>query len=65
MNQFFNKTFLISFLVNGGVFALIMAIFDYTKNKPFDIWQFLFYFFFFGLFMALVFVWKRKKDSSK
>ncbi|NER15960.1 hypothetical protein [Spongiivirga citrea] len=65
MRKYLNRTFLISFLVNGGTFAIAMAILDFSDDKPFRLWRFLFNLIFFGLFMALIFVWKRKKDSSK
>ncbi|MFP2995910.1 hypothetical protein ABN763_08365 [Spongiivirga sp. MCCC 1A20706] len=64
MKRWFNKTFLLSVIANGGTFATIMAIFDFTDKKPFDVSQFLFYFLFVGFFMATVFAWKNKKDAS-
>ncbi|ARV08577.1 hypothetical protein BTO05_02570 [Winogradskyella sp. PC-19] len=46
----------------GIVHASIMAGFDYFDDKPFSVWQFLFYFFFMGLFMSLIFRHKQKKQ---
>ena len=36
--------------------------FDYFDSEPFSIWQFLFYFFFMGLFTSLIFRHKHTKE---
>lgn len=41
--------FLISGLVSGLVFALLMALFDYYNEEPFSLWKFLFFFIIMGL----------------
>lgn len=38
--------------IAGGIYALVMAGFDYFDNVDFRFWYFLFNFFFFGLFMG-------------
>ena len=42
-------------LFQGLLFAGFMAAFDYRDGKDFDLWKFLFYTTFFGIFMALSF----------
>ncbi|OBX21452.1 MULTISPECIES: hypothetical protein [Bizionia] len=59
------KKGLISGGIQGFVFALAMAAFDYLGNEPFDLNKFLFYFFFFGLIMGLTTVFSNSKKNKK
>ncbi len=63
-NPAYRKVFLISFLWNGGLFAIVMALFDYNDNKPFSIAQFLFNFLFQGIFMGFILVGNYKKKAK-
>ncbi len=56
------KTRLIFGICSGLFFATGMAVFDYFNYEPFSLPQFIFYMFFFGLFMALAFKYKVKKE---
>jgi hypothetical protein len=56
------KTRINTGIIFGIVHASIMAGFDYFDSEPFSIWQFLFYFFFMGLFTSLIFRHKHTKE---
>lgn len=58
------KTIVITGGINGLLFALFMAGFDYFNGDSFSILKFLFHFMFFGFFMAISFRYKytKKKD---
>lgn len=59
------KKGLISGGIQGFIFALGMAAFDYLDKEPFNLNQFLFYFFFFGLIMGLTTVFSNTKKNKK
>jgi len=64
------KKFLVSFLVSGGVYAVLMMLWDVIKNEETSLGKFLFFFISFGLFMGFFAVYNhrkslRKKDNGK
>ena len=58
-------TGLISGLVNGIVFASIMAAFDYFEGEEINWSKFLFQFLFFGAMMGLMTSYSTKKRLNK
>lgn len=40
------------YVINGGIFALLMAGFDWFVDHDFNVWKFVFHFLFFGGFMT-------------
>lgn len=60
-----NKIFLVSSLVSGLIYALLMALFDYSTGEEFKLMKFLFHFTFFGLSMGLLSRYNYKKRVKK
>jgi hypothetical protein len=61
------QIFFVSFFTLGGLFAALMAIWDYAENKEFSLGRFLFFFFSYGLLMGIAVYSQRKglkKDSN-
>ncbi len=58
------KKGLISGFIQGLIFALGMAGFDYVDNQPFDSNQFMFYFISFGIIMGLTTVYSNNKEKK-
>jgi hypothetical protein len=57
------KTVIKTGLLNGLLFAILMAGFDYFSNEPFSIKKFIFHFICFGFFMAISFRYKYTKEN--
>tara|TARA_R110002012_G_scaffold81945_2_gene207349 strand:+ start:25067 stop:25282 length:216 start_codon:yes stop_codon:yes gene_type:complete len=58
------KKGLISGAIQGLIFALAMAGFDYVDKKPFNLNQFVFYFLTFGIVMGLTTVYSKTKQKN-
>ena len=58
------KAILLTGLIQGLFFATAMALFDFFRDIPFSILQFLFYAIFFGGAMAFMFRYKVTKDKK-
>lgn len=58
------KSLLIGGCVGGGVYAAIMAAFDYYYGQEFSLWKFVINFLIFGGFMTLT-TWYSLKHSDK
>ena len=56
------KIMIKSFLTSGLIYAGIIVVFDYLREREFDIWKFLLDFFVFGFFMSLVAHHNHKKQ---
>lgn len=56
-----NKPFILSALISGLAFALIMFGFDYYNEEPFSLFKFVLYFVFFGAFNGYMSYRKHKK----
>jgi hypothetical protein len=56
------KTIIRAFLISGLIYAGLMAGFDYSKGKEFEILIFLFRFSIFGFFMSLAARYKHKRQ---
>jgi len=60
-----SRLFWLSFLVGGGVYALLNAGFNYHDGEPFSIGKFLFDFIFFGLLMGFLSRVNQKHSEKK
>ena len=58
------KSLLIGGCVGGGVYAAMMAAFDYYNGQQFSLWKFGFNFLIFGGFMTLT-TWYTLKNADK
>lgn len=58
------KSLLIGGCVGGGVYAAIMAAFDYYDEQEFSLWKFVINFLIFGGFMTLT-TWYSLKRANK
>ena len=58
------KSLVIKGVINGLLFAIGMAAFDFFTNEPFSWIKFLFHGIFFGLFMAIAFRYKYLKNNK-
>lgn len=52
-------------LVQGVVFAIVMALFDMWKSEPFSIFKFVLHFLGFGIIMVISHIYKQKKTHNK
>ena len=59
------KVFLVAFLVSGGVFAVLTAVWAVAEDEAFSIGKFLFHFIFFGLFMGVFSVYNHRKSLKR
>ncbi|RXG30146.1 hypothetical protein [Leeuwenhoekiella palythoae] len=59
------KSLLIGGCVGGGVYAAIMAAFDYYDGQEFSLWKFVINFLIFGGFMTLTTWYSLKKADKK
>jgi len=57
------KSILISGLISGIVYAVLMAGFDYYDEKNFKVWRFIFNFVFLGILIGLVTRYNFKKEK--
>ena len=60
-----NKLFIKSSLINGFLFAALMAGFDFSDGEKFQIMKFIFHFTFFGLSMGFLARYNYKKGIKK
>ena len=58
------KSLIIGGCVGGGVYAAIMAAFDYYDEQEFSLWKFVINFLIFGGFMTLT-TWYSLKRANK
>ena len=58
------KSIIIGGLFGGTVYAGIMAGFDYSDGENFNVWRFLWNFFFLGGFMSFLTYYNLKKQSK-
>lgn len=58
------KKGLISGVIQGLIFAVAMAGFDYVDKQPFNLNQFTFYFISFGIIMGLTAVYTKNKEKK-
>lgn len=56
---------IISALVQGLVFAIVMALFDMWKSEPFSMLKFVLHFLGFGIIMLISHIYKQKKSQNK
>ncbi len=59
------RFFLGQALLNGGVFALIMTLFDLAAGDPVLVWKVLFYFLFFGLLMGYFYLAQTRAELRR
>jgi len=60
-----NKLFIRSTLINGFIFAALMAGFDFSTGEEFEIKKYIFHFTFFGLSMGFLARYNYKKGIKK
>ena len=58
------KSLVIKGLINGLLFAIFMAAFDFFTNEPFSWIKFLIHGLFFGIFMAIAFRFSYSKKKE-
>ncbi len=52
-------------VLNGGIFALLMTLFDLAAGNAILFWKVLFYFFFFGLLMAYFYLSQTRAELRR
>jgi succinate-acetate transporter protein len=55
------KVFFVALFLKGGLFAVLMGIWDYAQESTFPFKKFIFHFFFFGLIMGILSVYNHRK----
>lgn len=60
-----NKIFIKTFLLSGLVYTTLMAGFDYSDGKEFEIFKLIYHFLFFGLIMGLMARYSHRKLLKK